>query len=113
MPNSEMADVVGRSISCDQSREVLVDGTMARTRSIVRLVPDSRWDAEWLLRANDSPLEESSRALDSIEGKPDPRAHDVPDLLDESDISDPSSESSKSSSSANFFFRPPPWKKGT
>ena len=31
----------------------------------------------------------------------------------ESDISDPSSESSKSSSSANFFFRPPPWKKGT
>ena len=27
----------------------------------------------------------------------------------ESDISDPS-ESSKSSSSANFFFRPPPWK---
>ena len=28
----------------------------------------------------------------------------------ESDISDPSSESSKSSSSANFFFRPPPWK---
>ena len=84
-PTWKYGCVAGRSLSSDQGRIVLAGGSTARARSIVRLVPESRWGAEWLLRTKTPPIGESTQDMCPIESEPDPHSVSNADLLDEED----------------------------
>ena len=75
----------GRSLSSGQNLITLSDGSVARARSIVRLVPDARWDPDWIMNTNATPLTESTQMLDSIEGISNPHEHYIVDTTESAD----------------------------
>ena len=80
---------VGRSLGSDQNHVALSDGSIIRARALVRLVPERRWDSDWLMRVRMTPLTEHTKFLDQIEEQHEPHEHKPEDRPDEHDVPEP------------------------
>ena len=58
---------LGRSMSSDQNFVGISGGTAVRSRAILQLIPDLRWDAARVIGVRVSPLEEDGLWMDKIE----------------------------------------------
>ena len=70
---------LGRSISSDQNFIGLPNGNVVRARAIVRLVPEARWRAEFVMKIAVTPLQECPKTFDDIETRDAPHDHPPPD----------------------------------
>lgn len=66
---------VGRSYSSDQNNLIAHDGSTVRARAMVRVVPQTRWDKNKLLRTTQTPLSERTLHESLIEEHPEQHMH--------------------------------------
>ena len=69
---------LGRSMSSDQNFVGLANGDVVCARAIVRLIPETRWDADRIGSIRITPFDFKTTALDIVEEDPDPYAHPEP-----------------------------------
>ena len=62
-------------MSSDQNILALADGSTARARAMVRVVPSARWDSSRVLKLAATPLNEKADALDNIESEENQHEH--------------------------------------
>ena len=73
---------LGRSMSSDQNFVGLNNGDVVCARAIVRMIPETRWDADRIGAIRITPFDFKTKAQDIIEADPDPHAHPEPKSSD-------------------------------
>ena len=66
---------MGRSMASDQNFVGLANGDVVCAMAIVRLIPETKWDADRIAAIRTTPFEFKTKAQDIIEEDPDPHAH--------------------------------------
>ena len=73
---------LGRSMASDQNFVGLANGDVVCARAIVRLIPETRWDADRIGAIRITPFEFKTKAQDIVEEDPDPHSHPEPKSSD-------------------------------
>ena len=69
-------------MSSDQNFVGLANGDVVCARAIVRLIPETRWDADKIGSIRITPFDFRTKTQDTIEEDPDPHAHPEPKSSD-------------------------------
>jgi hypothetical protein len=73
---------LGRSMASDQNFVGISNGDVVCARAIVRLTPETRWDADRIGSIRITPFEFKTKNQDVVEEDPDPHSHPEPKLAD-------------------------------